>query len=51
VIENSDKERPTLIVHVDREDAESLADLLMNSSASTVLVLNGNDTPLRMSVC
>jgi hypothetical protein len=26
VIENSDKERPTLIVHVDREDAESLAD-------------------------
>jgi len=26
VIENSDEERPTLIVHVDREDAESLAD-------------------------
>jgi|GEM_PF-2549462 len=26
VIENSDEEHPTLIVHVDREDAESLAD-------------------------
>jgi hypothetical protein len=26
VIENSDKERPTLIVHVDREDAEALSD-------------------------
>ena len=26
VIENSDAEYPTLIVHVDREDAESLAD-------------------------
>ena len=26
VTENSDSEHPTLIVHVDREDAESLAD-------------------------
>jgi hypothetical protein len=26
VIENSDEEHPTLIVHVDREDADSLAD-------------------------
>jgi len=26
VIENSDAEHPTLIVHVDREDADSLAD-------------------------
>jgi hypothetical protein len=26
VIENSDEEHPTLIVHVDRENAESLAD-------------------------
>ena len=26
IIENSDEEHPTLIVHVDREDAESLAD-------------------------
>ena len=26
VIENSDEERPTLIVHVDREDAEFLVD-------------------------
>lgn len=26
VIENSDVEHPTLIVHVDREDADSLAD-------------------------
>ena len=26
VIESSDDERPTLIVHIDREDAESLAD-------------------------
>lgn len=26
VIENSDEEHPTLIVHVDREDAEALAD-------------------------
>jgi hypothetical protein len=26
VIENSDSEHPTLIVHVDREDVESLAD-------------------------
>ena len=51
VIEISDKERPTLIVHVDREDAESLADVLMRSSAITVLVLNGNDTQLRTSVC
>ncbi len=26
VIENSDERRPTLIVHIDREDADSLAD-------------------------
>lgn len=26
VIENSDEEHPTLIVHVDRKDADSLAD-------------------------
>lgn len=26
VIDNSDEEHPTLIVHVDREDADSLAD-------------------------
>ncbi|WP_225307747.1 MULTISPECIES: hypothetical protein [unclassified Haloarcula] len=26
MIENSDAEHPTLIVHVDREDADSLAD-------------------------
>jgi len=26
VIENSDAEHPTLVVHIDREDADSLAD-------------------------
>jgi len=38
VIENSDEERPTLIVHVDRRMRRPLPTALMSSSASTVLV-------------
>lgn len=58
VIENSDEEHPTLIVHVDREDAEFLADRIdeflrehgnrterERHSATDVLVSNGRLTP------
>ena len=45
MIENSDKERPTLIVYVDREDAEALADRIDEFPlASPVLILNRNNT-------
>jgi hypothetical protein len=51
MIEKSDEESPTLIVHVDREVAESLPDRIDESFANAVREPNGNDTQLRMSAC
>ncbi|AKH98646.1 hypothetical protein [Halanaeroarchaeum sulfurireducens] len=51
VIENRGVEHPTLIVHVDREDADSLADRIDEFLRERGARITGNDTPTPTSAC